>query len=379
MIFYQLAKPFLYSLPPECAHNLAIFVLKNNLLPPARLVPDPMLMQKICGIDFVHPLGLAAGFDKNAQLIAQLQLQGFSFVEAGTVTNLPQKGNDSPRLFRLTKDAAIINRLGFNNAGLEEFTKKLSAYRNSSAKNNDENENENIAEEKISGKNITAKNIVGANIGKNKDSEDAVQDYILGLTALYPYADYITINISSPNTQGLRTLQKREQLENLLSALIKTRKQLMQQYQRYVPLWLKIAPDLDEADLHDVGDIALQQKIDALIVSNTTIKRPRTLLSNLRGEQGGLSGAPLFSLSTEILARLYLITRGEIPLIGVGGISSAEDAYKKIRAGASLLQLYTALVYQGFGVVREIVDKLPVLLKRDGFTNIKEAVGADHR
>jgi dihydroorotate dehydrogenase len=198
-----------------------------------------------------------------------------------------------------------------------------------------------------------------------------------GLASVYPYADYITINISSPNTQGLRALQKREQLTQLLSALIESRKSLQQQHKRQVPLLLKIAPDLDDSDMEDVAEVATTLAIDGMIISNTTIKRPRTLQSKVHGEQGGLSGAPLFAPSTEILARMYRLTAGKIPLVGVGGVSSAEQAYKKIRAGASLVQLYTALVYQGFGCVPKIVNGLPELLSRDGFAHVSEAVGVD--
>ena len=219
--------------------------------------------------------------------------------------------------------------------------------------------------------------VVGANIGKNKTSEDAAGDYVKGLEAVYAHADYITINISSPNTQGLRALQKREQLTQLLTTLMAAKDRQRAASGKNVPLLLKIAPDLDDPDLQDVADVALETAIDGMIVSNTTIKRPRTLRSALHGEQGGLSGAPLFALSTEVLARMYKLTQGKLPLIGVGGVGSAADAYAKIRAGASLVQLYTALVYQGFGVVKDIVEGLPVLLARDGFSHISAAIGAD--
>jgi len=353
MKLYPLIRPLIHALPPERAHCLGLYALKHGLLPAARITPSPVLQQTILGLNFAHPVGLAAGFDKNAEALAPLHRQGFSFVEAGTVTPQPQEGNPKPRMVRLGKDAAVINRLGFNNGGLAPFVAAL-------------------AQREKSG-------VVGANIGKNKNTEDAVSDYVTGLEHVYPHADYVTINISSPNTQGLRTLQKREQLSQLLSALMQVRETLIARHGKTVPLLLKIAPDLDDTDLVDVAEVVLSLKIDGLIVSNTTIKRPRTLKSSQHGEQGGLSGAPLFALSTEVLSRMYQLTGGKIPLIGVGGIASAEDAYKKIRAGASLVQLYTALVYQGFVVVRDTVGGLPELLARDGFSHITQAIGADHR
>jgi len=348
-----LIRPFLHALPPERTHALGLWALSHSLLPKARINVAPELSQTLFGMNFEHPVGLAAGFDKNASAISALHRQGFSFVEAGTVTPLPQEGNPQPRMFRLKKDEAVINRLGFNNAGIEAFASAL-ARRDRSG-------------------------IAGANIGKNKDSEDAAADYVKGLVRVYPHADYITINISSPNTQGLRALQKRESLTQLLTTLMSERKALVALYEKSVPLFLKIAPDLDASDLEDIAQVAMELKIDAMIISNTTIKRPRTLRSGLHGQQGGLSGAPLFAASTEVLSRMYQLTNGSIPLIGVGGISSAEDAYKKIRAGATLVQLYTALVYQGFGVVKDIVEGLPALLVRDGFKDISDAIGADHR
>ena len=337
-------------LPPERAHEAGLWALKHKLLPSAHLNPSAMLANHLLGLSFPHPLGLAAGFDKNAAATEGLLAQGFAFVETGTVTPQPQSGNAKPRIFRLSQDEAIINRLGFNNDGLDVFVNALAARKHSAG-------------------------IVGANIGKNKDSADAASDYVLGLTRVYAHADYITINISSPNTQGLRALQKREALGQLLSTLKHARATLQQQTNRYVPLLLKIAPDLDDPDLQDIVSAVLENQLDGIIVSNTTIKRPRTLKSSYHGEQGGLSGKPLFTPSTEMLARIYVLTQGKIPLIGVGGIASAEDAYLKICAGASLLQLYSALVYQGFGVVRDIVEGLPVLLARDGFSHIREAVG----
>lgn len=344
-------RPFVHALPPERAHEAGLWALRRGLVPPQRISVDPILASNLWGLSFKHPLGLAAGFDKNAEAVGALFEQGFAFVEAGTVTPRPQAGNPQPRIFRLKEDGAVINRLGFNNGGLSAYAESLVQQ--------------------------TCGGVVGANIGKNKDSEDAVGDYLAGLEKLYPLADYITINISSPNTVGLRALQKREALSELLTALMDCRETLQAQHQHRLPLLLKIAPDLDEEDLAAVCETALKLSVDGMIVSNTTIKRPRSLKSPVHGEQGGLSGAPLFALSTEILAQVYRLTEGNIPLVGVGGVSSAQDAYKKIRAGASLVQLYTALVYQGFGVVKHIVEGLPPLLKKDGFRQLSDAVGVD--
>ena len=248
----------------------------------------------------------------------------------------------------------MINRLGFNNGGLAKFVANCSAH------------------DKTRG-------IAGANIGKNKDQADAAADYVQGLKAVYPHADYITINISSPNTQGLRNLQGKEALGALLGALSQAKQESKIAHGKTVPLLLKIAPDLDQAECEDIAQVVLAHAIDGLIVSNTTVSRPESLVGAARGEVGGLSGAPLFALSTQTLATMYKLVGNRLPLIGVGGIASAEDAYAKIRAGASLVQLYSALVYQGFGLVRRINRELPQLLARDGFSQITQAIGADHR
>ena len=344
---FTLTRPILHKLPPEFVHNLGLFALRNGLLPAPKLASyNPALAQKIWGLELKNPIGLAAGFDKNAVAINPLFAQGFGFVEAGTVTPLSQSGNPKPRIFRLCEDRGVINRLGFNNNGLENYLQNFSK-RNSSL------------------------GITGANIGKNKDTINAVDDYILGLNAVYPHADYITINISSPNTKGLRDLQQREALDNLLSEISKARKS----HAKFVPILLKIAPDIDEHECEDIAEAVITNGIDGLIISNTTISRAIDLRSSHRAETGGLSGSPLFPLATDKLKFMYKITGGKIPLIGVGGVSSAVDAYAKIRAGASLVQLYTALVYQGFELVRQINSQLPALLARDGFANISEAVG----
>lgn len=312
-------------------------------------MPREILKQTLCGLTFENPVGLAPGFDKNAEAIAGLQHQGFGFLELGTVTPRPQEGNPKPRIFRLVQDEAVINRLGFNNKGLEVYCHNLQSAPRSLP--------------------------LGANIGKNKDTLEALDDYLPCLEAVAPLADYVTINISSPNTAGLRDLQERTQLEKLLKGLIEKR----DSFSKRVPLFLKIAPDLSMDDKKDIAHIAMDLQIDALIISNTTVDRPLSLRSPHRQEKGGLSGKPLFSPSTAALAEIYGYTQGKIPLIGVGGISSGLDAYQKIRAGASLVQLYSALVYQGFDLVTRINRDLAGLLAQDGFTSISDAVGIESR
>ncbi|MDE3059853.1 MAG: quinone-dependent dihydroorotate dehydrogenase [Pseudomonadota bacterium] len=347
---FPLIRPLIHCLPPETAHSLALLALRRNLLPPAPAFSSPMLEVEAFGLHFPNPVGLAAGFDKNAEAIGPLLAQGFGFVECGTVTPKPQTGNPKPRIFRLPEDGAVINRLGFNNNGLEAFVRQL--------------------RQKQSG-------TVGANIGKNRDSANAIDDYAAGLRAVYPYADYVTVNISSPNTEGLRDLQKGARIVELLQALHSLRRECEHLHNRRVPLLLKIAPDLSSAEQEDIAGAALAHGIDGLIISNTTVSRPDGLKSPYAREKGGLSGKPLFEPSTEMLGNFYRLTGGKLPLIGVGGISSAEDAYKKLCSGATLLQLYTALTYRGFGLVREIQSGLVNLLKRDGFTHISQVIGKD--
>ena len=332
----------LHLLPPETAHRLAIRGLPWL---PARHLPElPRLRVELAGLALQHPVGLAAGFDKNAEVHAALLRQGFAFVETGTVTPRPQSGNPRPRLFRLTADRALINRLGFNNAGIAAVAARLAGRDRGSG-------------------------VVGVNIGMNKDAADPVADYVQGLSAFCELADYVTLNVSSPNTPGLRALQKREALARILHALDPLRGR--------TPLFLKIAPDLDPEDESDIAELCLAHGIDALIVGNTTVSRPSSLRSPAAGEAGGLSGRPLFPRSTRLLARMSVRLGGRVPLIGVGGVATGADAYAKIRAGAAAVQLYTALIYQGPGVVRRIVDQLGAFLARDGFDQIGQAVGLD--
>ena len=353
MDYYRIGGPLLRQLPAEWAHNLAIWALRFGLLPNQPVNKYDSLRQTLWGRDFAHPIGMAAGFDKNAQAVMPLFTQGFSFVEVGTMTPRPQPGNPRPRLFRLPEDQAVINRLGFNNAGLDAAMRRLRALPK------------------------RRPGVVGCNIGKNRTQADAVQDYVAGVRAVHAYADYIAINISSPNTAGLRALQQEQALSDLLRVLRDVCQELNVQHQRVVPLLLKIAPDLEPKEQEALAQVALEHAIDGMIVSNTTIARPSTLRSAHRHEQGGLSGVPLMQPSTQVLAAMYRYTQGRIPLIGVGGVASAEDAYRKIKAGAHGVQLYSALVYQGFALVPRLVHGLVHCLKRDGFSHITQAIGTE--
>ncbi len=349
---YPLLWPLLRRLDPETAHGLAIFALKHGLVPRPRPFDDPCLRQTLWGLDFANPVGLAAGFDKNAEVARAMLDQGFGFVEAGTVTPKPQAGNPRPRLFRLTGDGAVINRLGFNGAGLDAFRRNL---------------------EGIEGR----RGPIGVNLGKNAASTDAAADYAAGAGALAGLADYLVVNVSSPNTPGLRALQSRDRLSGLLDAV---QTALREAVPTDPPaLLLKVAPDLTEDDKRDIAEVVLEHGLDGLIATNTTIERPPGLSDPNRDEAGGLSGRPLFDPSTRVLADFYRLTEGRLRLIGVGGIASDADAYAKIRAGASLVQLYTALVFEGPGLVNRINRELADLLAGDGFAHITEAVGADHR
>lgn len=352
MTFYHYIKPLLFQLDAEKAHNLALFFLKKNLLPVAKDFWDERLRMEVAGLNFTSPVGMAPGFDKNAEVINALSRLGFGFVEAGTVTPMPQDGNPKPRLFRLEEDEAVVNRMGFNNDGAAKFEQNLS-------------------------KRNTGDIIVGVNIGKNKTSEDAASDYVFLLEKFYAKSDYITVNISSPNTPGLRALQQEDALNALLATLASKHQALLKKYSKHVPLFLKIAPDITEAESEHIADAVIKHGITGLIVSNTTVGERHTLNSKYANEQGGLSGKPLYSLSTEMLRNIYRLTKGNVPIIGVGGISSAEDAYAKIKAGASLVQLYSALVFQGFGLVKDINQGLLKLLEQDGFKHLSEAVGVE--
>jgi dihydroorotate dehydrogenase len=338
-------------LPPETAHRATLALLRmGEALLPYAPVGDPRLAVEAFGLSFPNPIGLAAGFDKDADVPDAMLRFGFGFVECGTVTPRPQDGNPRPRLFRLRADRAVINRMGFNNGGMERAAERLKRRK-------------------------TGSGIVGINIGANKDSPDRIADYRMAFARLAPLASYVTANISSPNTPGLRGLQNRDELERLLGSLTGEREHL----DLKVPLLLKIAPDLEQSALDDIAAVVLASGIDGVIVSNTTVARPASLKSPHARETGGLSGAPLLSPSTQILKDLRARIGARLPLIGVGGIASGADAYAKIRAGASLVQLYTALAYDGPGLVRRLLNELADCLARDGLARIADAVGADVR
>jgi dihydroorotate dehydrogenase len=342
-MLFSLLRPALFALDGESAHRLSIAALKR--LPLAASAPDPRLRTRVAGIDFPGPLGIAPGYDKNAEVPDALLALGFGFAEVGTVTPLPQAGNPRPRLFRLVEDRAVINRMGFNNDGAEAVLARLRAR-------------------------AGRRGIVGVNIGANKDSTDRIADYARLAATMALVAAYLTVNISSPNTPGLRALQDEGALGALLDAVLEARGPAGP------PIFLKLAPDLEPADIDAIARIAIDRRLDALIVANTTVSRP-PLRSRFRGEAGGLSGAPLKDLALQRLRDFRAASGGAIPLIGVGGIATAEDAWQRIRAGASLVQLYTAMVYEGPGLARRINRDLIRLMDRDGVASVAEAVGSE--
>ncbi len=347
-LLHDAGAAILRRIDPENAHTLTLTALRLGLGPVDREPPDPVLATCLAGLSLANPIGLAAGFDKNAQVPDAMLRAGFGFVECGTVTPRPQAGNPRPRLFRLTEDRAVINRLGFNNRGQEAFAAALDAR--------------------------PSTGVVGANIGANRDAQDRIADYVSGCERLWGRSNYFTINISSPNTPGLRELQGRGALEDLLGAIGEVRRRL--DAGGLTPVFLKVAPDLADGEVAGIVEATLAFGLSGLIVSNTTTGRPSTLKDPRRGETGGLSGAPLMELSTQILRRFHSAAGGRLALIGAGGVASGADAYAKIRAGASAVQLYTALVFQGPGLVRRVRTDLAARLRADGFTSVAEAVGA---
>jgi dihydroorotate dehydrogenase len=343
MFFYSFLKSLLFLFDPEIAHRITINYLKFARFKKPKLYK--VLQSEVFGLNFQNPIGIAAGFDKNGEVAHNLINLGFGFSEVGTVTPKPQPGNPRPRVFRLKDDRAIINRLGFNSVGFSEVKTKL---------------------EKI------GDNIIGVNIGANKNSKDFSEDYIKGIKFFSTLASYITINISSPNTPGLRNLEVLENLDVLLDKINNLeREDLLIK----IPILLKISPDLEADNLKYLCEKVLSSKIDGLIISNTTISRDSISTDTL--EKGGLSGKPIFDISTKQLRMAYKYTNGKIPLIGVGGVDSAEKAYEKIKNGASLIQLYTGLVYNGPNLIKDINEDLSSLIERDGYNNISEAVGAE--
>jgi dihydroorotate dehydrogenase len=346
MAWYRAADLLLSRLDAEDAHGLAIRTLKSGLVPRDRRADPPSLAVQAWGRTLANPIGLAAGFDKNAEVPDALLGLGFGFVEIGSVTPKPQEGNPRPRLFRLGEDRGVINRMGFPGHGLAPALARLSVR--------------------------PRQGLVGVNIGANKDSADRAADYVACASALVPFADYLVCNVSSPNTPGLRNLQGRTQLADLLK---RVQDAIAGQP---VPLVVKIAPDATDDDLDDIVAVCRELRIDGIIVGNTTLARPASLRSARRAEAGGLSGAPLMALSTEVLRKTARRVERQFVLIGCGGVGSGADAYAKIRAGASLVQLYSMLVFEGPPLVRRIKRELAALLARDGFTSVVDAVGADH-
>lgn len=340
----------LHMLPAETAHDMTICALKYGLYPPKFFVPDTALHARVWGLDFPSPVGLSAGFDKNAEVYNAMLGLGMGFVEVGSITPKPQYGNPKPRLFRLPADGAIINRFGFNNKGMVSVLKNL--------------------------QNRTKKGIVGVNLGKNKTTNDPIQDFVIGCEALAPYADYVVINVSSPNTPGLRDLQGGEDLAKILTAVCEKRNVVCGDTPP--PVLVKIAPDLADEDIKNICDVVVTLGGDGIIVSNTTNARPSHMHpQDTLAETGGLSGRPLFKMSTEKLKTVFQYTGGQIPLIGVGGICDGYDAYEKIRAGASLVQLYSALVYGGIPLIARIHKELADAVRQDGFSHYTDAIGVD--
>ena len=347
-MLFDLFKPAIFALDSETGHRIAIRGLKLiRHLPPQK--PGP-LATEVAGIQFPNPVGVAAGFDKNAEVPDALLGIGFGFVEVGSITPLPQAGNPKPRLFRLVEDRAVINRMGFNNDGASAALKRVEARHG-------------------------RQGILGINIGANKDADDRVADYATMTRLMAPHASYLAVNISSPNTPGLRALQDESALTGLLDAVIEARADVMPD--GAPPIFLKVAPDLEPSDIDAIARIAIDKGLGALIVSNTTISRPASLRSDKRDETGGLSGAPLRDLALQRVRDFRKATGGAMPLVGVGGIANADDAWARIRAGASLVQLYSAMVYEGPGLGAKIARGLETRMRRDGFSSIAEAVGSE--
>ncbi len=355
MSLFKLGQSVLTRMEPEQAHAMTIGALKSGLLPAPKLRFDPKIATRLprSGLELRSPVGLAAGFDKNAEVPEAMTKFGFGMVECGTVTPRAQPGNPKPRLFRLREDRAVINRMGFNNEGLQPFLTNLQHYRGGIP--------------------------VGANVGANKDTEDKAEDYVSGIQAVYPYCDYITVNISSPNTPGLRGLQDKASLSNLLDrcgAALEDAAIAHPEFEKR-PVFLKVAPDLDDEAVKDIVAVVRNEGrwLSGLIISNTTLARPDTLESAYCHETGGLSGTPLFEMSTQVLSQFARRLDNEMDLIGAGGIASAADAYAKIRAGAHAVQLYSMLIYEGIDLVDRINRDLVACLDRDGFSSLSEAVG----
>ena len=343
---YKKIFPILNFIPPELAHNLAIRFFSNFK---NKIKPDNLILNiKVCNLKFTNPIGLAAGFDKNGEAYDGLMRLGFGFVEIGTVTINPQFGNKKPRIFRLLEDKAIINRLGFNNIGAEKVLQNIEKYDSANGPG-----------------------LLGINLGKNLDSKELIEDYVKLLKIFNRKASYITLNVSSPNTPGLRELEKKDNLDKLVKkiSLFKRKNSVN------IPIFLKIDPDISKNQLGDISDIVLSSRIDGVIISNTSIQRSDELISKHASEKGGISGLPIKDTSNKLLKDFYILTNGKIPLIGVGGISNGKDAYERILNGASLIQLYTSLIYKGPSIVNKIKEELVFLLKKDNYKSLEQAVG----
>ncbi|KFM66260.1 Dihydroorotate dehydrogenase (quinone), mitochondrial, partial [Stegodyphus mimosarum] len=339
------------TLAPETSQTLGLLAAKWGLISKCKVQDGPLLKTKLWDLEFSNPIGIAAGLDKDGEAPSGLFKMGIGFLEVGTVTPLPQSGNPKPRIFRLHEDQALINRCGFNSKGHKYVKQRLE---------------------------VCDKNgVIGINLGKNKESESAAEDYVKGINEFALIADYLTINVSSPNTPGLRNLQKKQALENLLDKVLEARDKNFKK----PPILLKISPDLSYEEKSDIAQVVLRKgkTIDGLIISNTTTVRHESLISKHKNEQGGLSGKPLQNISTSAIKDMFILTKGQIPIIGVGGVASGKDAYEKIKAGASLIQLYTAITFEGPPVIGKIKRELQELLIADNIENIKDAVGADHR
>lgn len=349
--------PAVRLLPAETSHQLAVMACKYRLYPASNQMDDLNLHGSLFGRLVSNPIGIAAGFDKNAEAICGLHDLGFGFIEIGSVTPLAQEGNPKPRVFRLSEDRAIINRYGFNSDGHEAVLERLRKLR----------EREDFSA------------VIGVNLGRNRDTVSPVDDYVQGVQAFGPVADYLVVNVSSPNTQGLRDLQGKKKLTELLEAVLEARSKLEENPN--VPILLKLSPDLEQVDMVDIVTVINRKQchVDGLIVSNTTVSRDNISDIKYVNENGGLSGEPLRNQSTQLIAQMYKLTKGNIPIIGVGGIASGADAYEKIEAGASFVQIYTALVYEGPGLVDQIKSELSNILHEKGYSNVKDAVGSNYK
>lgn len=353
---FKLIKPALHALDPEDAHSATMMAIKSGLSPQYKPINDPRLEVKLWNKTFPNPVGLAAGFDKNAEGIAAVLKMGFGFTEVGTVTPKPQAGNPRPRIFRDPANEAVINRMGFPNKGLDVFKNNVTGFFKKAQR---------------------PQGIVGLNIGMNKDQTEPAIDYCTLIAALGNLADYFTINISSPNTPGLRNLQQRDNLLDLIARVQEQRAKSCDNLD-LPALLIKLAPDLDETQQQEIAQTVMEAKVDGLILTNTTLERPDYLTTGFKDETGGLSGAPVRDKSTQIIHNFYKRTEGKIPIIGVGGISNGQDAYEKIKAGASMIQIYSALVYHGPALATKICKDLLIRLEKDGFDHISKAVGTAH-